>query len=86
MGTGTRGAESGCGSPSVDDDEIRRRYRMSRKPRCSSKKVAFRSEGAARRALERIDRTEAQAVAPAPSRPTRAYRCPECGMWHLSTR
>ena len=56
-----------------------------RKTRCGSGKVAFRSQGAAQRALNRIALSEAQAAVPSPDAPIRTYRC-GCGAWHLTSQ
>ena len=54
-------------------------------PRCKSGKAAFRTEGEARRALHRIEVTNAQAVVAGTTQPQRAYRC-KCGAWHLTSQ
>jgi hypothetical protein len=56
-----------------------------RPPKCGSGKTAFQSQGKALRALEKIRQDNAQAAAPLPFEPQRAYRC-ECGAWHLTRR
>lgn len=56
-----------------------------RKPPCRSGKAAYRSRGDANRAITTIVAGNAQAVAPLPFTPQRAYRCP-CGAWHLTTQ
>jgi len=61
---------------------VRRRWK---KPVCRSGKAAFRNQGAALRALERIAKDNAQATAPLDSQPERTYLC-ECGAWHLTRR
>lgn len=54
-------------------------------PRCKSGKAAFRTQGAAMRALAKIQLTNAQAVVVGSKEPRRAYRC-DCGAWHLTSR
>jgi hypothetical protein len=54
-----------------------------RKPQCKSGKAAFRTQGEARRAIDRIVKDNAQAVAPTEHAPHRAYKC-DCGAWHLT--
>lgn len=46
-----------------------------RRLRCRSGKAAFRDELAAKMALAKI-----------PDGPNRAYRCPECHRWHLTSQ
>lgn len=63
----------------------RRGSNRKRKPKCSSSKGAFQTRGAARRALEDVQRTEAQAAVKG-SAPIGGYRCRECGWWHLTSK
>lgn len=56
------------------------------KPRCSSRKAAWRAQGEALRALTRLQRENAQAVVPLPFDLKSAYQCPECGAWHLTSK
>lgn len=52
--------------------------------RCPTpEKGRFRTRGEALRAVDRIVKDNAQAVAPLPFAPQRAYRC-ACGVWHLT--
>jgi hypothetical protein len=53
-------------------------------PRCNSGKAAYRTQGKALAAIERIRKDNAQAVASlAAIAPQRTYRC-DCGAWHLT--
>lgn len=52
---------------------------------CASGKVAFRTQGDALRALDKIRKDNAQAVVPMPFEPRSAYHC-DCGAWHLTKR
>lgn len=54
-----------------------------RKPRCASKKAAWRTQGDALRHLNRLALQNAQAVAPLPFELRGAYHC-RCGAWHLT--
>lgn len=56
-----------------------------RKPPCRTGKAAYRTRGDANRAITTIVAGNAQAVAPLPEEPIRAFRC-ACGAWHLSSR
>lgn len=57
-----------------------------RKPPCGTGKAAYRTQGLALRALETLRRENAQAVAPMAFTLRSAYRCRECGAWHLTTK
>lgn len=56
-----------------------------RPPQCRTRKAAFRTQGEALKALERLKQENAQAVAPMPFTLRNAYRC-DCGAWHLTKR
>lgn len=56
-----------------------------RSPACPTGKVGFRTGGEARRAVGRIERENAQAVAVPEHPPSFEYRCPVCRAWHLAT-
>jgi hypothetical protein len=66
----------------------RRTKRERDKPSCPSGKVCFASQGSALRALDRIRKDNAQAVAPVEEElvPKRAYRCETCGYHHLTSK
>lgn len=55
-------------------------------PRCSSGKVAYRTRGRALYALRVIAAEEAQAAVEREGRVRATYRCPECGVWHLTRK
>jgi hypothetical protein len=56
---------------------------MQRKVCSTPGKAAFRSQGRALAAVQRIRRDNAQAVAPLAEIPEGVYRC-ACGAWHLT--
>jgi hypothetical protein len=57
-----------------------------RPPACSCGKTAYRSQGRALRALRVIAIEAAQATIGRQAMPRAAYRCRECGAWHLTRR
>lgn len=54
-------------------------------PKCSSGKGAFKTQGEALRALARIRVENAQAVVPGAGLRD-AYKCRECGAYHLTKK
>lgn len=64
--------------------EARRRPSVNCSTECWSGKVCFRSQGEALNALRHIAIENAQAAVPMPESARFAYRCEDCGAWHLT--